>query len=213
MEIPTGGSGSYTLPVASSTTLGGVKAPAATDDMTQQVGVKKDGTMWVPPSGSGLGEYAGDLLAEGTIDISNYTANTRIETGVTLAKLKEYKRIRLTFKATTNKGNGYFFIKVSNESFMRCELNGLVLDLEWANDSKTLVRMHLWIGNSSYISNAVKADITTFGQDERNTSLSIIGAMCNVSGVKETETLYFNFSSDKSDTTVTYPWWIYGVMK
>lgn len=43
----------YTLPIATSETLGGVKAPAATDDMTQQVGVKEDGTMWVPPGGGG----------------------------------------------------------------------------------------------------------------------------------------------------------------
>lgn len=47
-----GGGSEYTLPVATETTLGGVKAPAATEETTQQVHVKDDGTMWVPPGGS-----------------------------------------------------------------------------------------------------------------------------------------------------------------
>lgn len=41
----------YTLPVASSTTLGGVKPVTKTDDMTQDIGVDADGKLWTQPSG------------------------------------------------------------------------------------------------------------------------------------------------------------------
>lgn len=49
------GGGSYTLPVASENTLGGVKGPEKTDSETQQVHVDADGAMWVKPPGEGSG--------------------------------------------------------------------------------------------------------------------------------------------------------------
>lgn len=46
----------YTLPVANSNTLGGVKPVAKTDDMTQQVGVDENGKLYTSPgSGGGSG--------------------------------------------------------------------------------------------------------------------------------------------------------------
>lgn len=63
---------SYTLPVATSEVLGGVKAPAATDDMTQQVGIKEDGTMWVPPgggAGSDSWEFLGEITTEEEVNL------------------------------------------------------------------------------------------------------------------------------------------------
>lgn len=46
----------YTLPIASSTKLGGVKPVAKTDAMTQAVGVDESGALWAPPgSGGGSG--------------------------------------------------------------------------------------------------------------------------------------------------------------
>ena len=52
-----GGNGSsYTLPIASETTLGGVKPVTKTDTMTQAVGVDAGGALWtVPGSGEGGG--------------------------------------------------------------------------------------------------------------------------------------------------------------
>ncbi len=47
------GGGSYTLPVAAPTTLGGVKPVSKTADMTQPVGVNPDGTMWTAPVQAG----------------------------------------------------------------------------------------------------------------------------------------------------------------
>ena len=56
VEIPAGGSGSYTLPIASATQLGGVQPVAKTDDMTQAVGVDALGGLWALPGG-GSGEW------------------------------------------------------------------------------------------------------------------------------------------------------------
>ena len=50
----------YTLPVANSTTLGGVKPVAKTSDMTQSVGVDVNGALYTVPGGGGTG--SGDML-------------------------------------------------------------------------------------------------------------------------------------------------------
>ena len=50
----------YTLPVATSTTLGGVKPVAKTSDMTQSVGVDVNGALYTVPGGGGTG--SGDML-------------------------------------------------------------------------------------------------------------------------------------------------------
>lgn len=50
----------YTLPVANSTTLGGVKPVAKTSDMTQSVGVDANGALYTVPGGGGTG--SGDML-------------------------------------------------------------------------------------------------------------------------------------------------------
>ena len=50
-----GAGGSYTLPVASSTTLGGVKPVAKTASMTQEVGVDVSGALYTEPGSGGGG--------------------------------------------------------------------------------------------------------------------------------------------------------------
>ena len=55
-----GGNGSsYTLPIATETTLGGVKPVTKTDAMTQSVGVDETGALW---TASGSGEGGGTTL-------------------------------------------------------------------------------------------------------------------------------------------------------
>lgn len=55
VNIPSGGTGgSYTLPVATSSTLGGVKPTQKTDDMTQDVGVDSAGKLYTSPGSGGL---------------------------------------------------------------------------------------------------------------------------------------------------------------
>jgi len=65
-----GGSTGYTLPIAAPDTLGGVKAAAKTDGMTQEIGVDADGKLWGMPGGSGTGESASGatLLHEMTLE-------------------------------------------------------------------------------------------------------------------------------------------------
>ena len=47
----------YTLPIASSTQLGGVQPAAKTDDMTQAVGVDAGGALWTASGGGGGGAW------------------------------------------------------------------------------------------------------------------------------------------------------------
>lgn len=51
VTIPEGGSGGYTLPTASPTTLGGVKPVSKTNEMTQAVGVDEAGGLWTMAGG------------------------------------------------------------------------------------------------------------------------------------------------------------------
>lgn len=63
-----GGNGSsYTLPIASETTLGGVQPVAKTDAMTQSVGVDDAGALWAPPGGGG-GSGGPEKIVEIPID-------------------------------------------------------------------------------------------------------------------------------------------------
>lgn len=48
-----GGGGSYTLPVATESVLGGVKVVTATDEMTDDVGIDENGMLKVKPGGGG----------------------------------------------------------------------------------------------------------------------------------------------------------------
>lgn len=62
VEIPAGGGSAYELPIASPTTLGGVKPVAKTDEMTQSVGVDDAGGLWTMAGGSGGGSFSLPLL-------------------------------------------------------------------------------------------------------------------------------------------------------
>ena len=64
------GGASYTLPIASETTLGGVKPVTKTDAMTQAVGVDEAGALWTAPSG-GISSAEWTLLGEYTMLVSD----------------------------------------------------------------------------------------------------------------------------------------------
>lgn len=67
----------YTLPVATAETLGGVKPVAATDDMTQPVGVDAAGALFTAP-GAGGGDSSAFRLVntiETTEEVANITLN------------------------------------------------------------------------------------------------------------------------------------------
>ena len=62
----TGTGGSYTLPIATSEVLGGVKPVSKTDTMTQEVGVDSEGKLYTEPTTSSGGSGDG-FIADGSI--------------------------------------------------------------------------------------------------------------------------------------------------
>ena len=58
----------YTLPIASSTQLGGVQPTAKTDTMTQAVGVDADGALWTAPGSGEGGGTTPELVYSHTCD-------------------------------------------------------------------------------------------------------------------------------------------------
>ena len=58
----------YTLPIASSTQLGGVQPAAKTDTMTQAVGVDADGALWTAPGSGEGGGTTPELVYSHTCD-------------------------------------------------------------------------------------------------------------------------------------------------
>ena len=54
----------YTLPIASSTQLGGVQPVAKTEAMTQSVGVDADGALWTAAGGGGTWKKVVDVITE-----------------------------------------------------------------------------------------------------------------------------------------------------
>lgn len=63
VEIPAGGSGSYTLPIANAITLGGVKPEAKTDAMNQPVGVDANGRLYAPAAALPTDEQVGTAVS------------------------------------------------------------------------------------------------------------------------------------------------------
>lgn len=72
VDMPSGG-GTYTLPIASPTALGGVKPIAKTDAMTQGVGVDAEGALWTAPYIEGYELVFTETIAE---DVASYTRTT-----------------------------------------------------------------------------------------------------------------------------------------
>ena len=63
-----GGNGSsYTLPIASSTQLGGVQPVAKTDAMTQEVGVDEAGGLWTAPGGGDVSSNQWRFIAKAEV--------------------------------------------------------------------------------------------------------------------------------------------------
>ena len=70
----------YTLPIASENTLGGVKPVAKTAEMTQSVGVDEAGALWVAASGGGSSGGSGKAKSQILIDqeITELTASLSV---------------------------------------------------------------------------------------------------------------------------------------
>ena len=84
VEIPEGGGSAYELPIASETTLGGVKAVAATDDMTDNVGITAEGFLKVKPGGeSDFVEVVNEKVTlDGTVEAVEFNIKTGVKSCV-----------------------------------------------------------------------------------------------------------------------------------
>ena len=101
VDMPSGGS--YTLPIASSTVLGGVKPIAKTDAMTQNVGVDEAGALWTA-AGGGSGE-TWEKIKEISVEeeVNSLTVNSDIS-GNAFA----VKKIKILFYGTSTQGYDIF---------------------------------------------------------------------------------------------------------
>lgn len=79
LEIEVPEAKGYTLPVASETALGGVKASAKTEDMTQPVGIGEDGYLWSDSDWNKMtnkpfGEVVWETSFDGTVTVEGDSA-------------------------------------------------------------------------------------------------------------------------------------------
>ena len=100
------GGASYTLPVASSTQLGGVQPAAKTDDMTQAIGVDEAGGLWTAPGGGG-GESVGSEL---------FSIETTEEVSEISATISASKRVFLQLYVPVCTTNGSLGVNLNNSN-------------------------------------------------------------------------------------------------
>ena len=100
------GGASYTLPIASSTQLGGVQPAAKTDDMTQAVGVDEAGGLWTEPGGGG-GESVGSEL---------FSIETTEEVSAISATISASKRVFLQLYVPVCTTNGSLGVNLNNSN-------------------------------------------------------------------------------------------------
>ena len=105
---PAGPSG-YTLPVANETMLGGVKAAAKTDEMSQEVGVDADGKLWVLPGGNAIVSPGWVTLGTGVMP-NGEAGKTITDTGILYSALNEYEHIDIAVYGTMNVGGAWNLI-------------------------------------------------------------------------------------------------------
>ena len=96
----------YTLPVASSTILGGVQPVAKTDAMTQSVGVDEAGALFTEPGGGGSsgGEDNWETLIDVITEEEVTFAMTELQSPGCFKRMAMYVELKGTSTNTANKG-------------------------------------------------------------------------------------------------------------
>lgn len=156
-----GDGSSYTLPIATSTTLGGVKPITKTDKMTQEVGVDTEGRLYTTPIASGDSGKTEDVL-KGTLP---YTVN---ENGLYLLSDKN---------VTISTGNGAEDkVNFNDSSTIECKIDGY--PNYCGNESYTI------IGNNSVSIEQTIADKNcvlyfTLKNLKPNTTYTMVGKIFN----------------------------------
>lgn len=166
-------------------------------------------------SGGGGSETAQEVqLATGTI-ATGTEAYSIIDTGVTLATLKQYKRFVFVLKGASNVAlaNTYLTFATSNKwAIVRSSaVGGMVYGYEWLNRETSLLRVYgLYQGNPSLVRNiGSNFVVTTVGlilTDGLAGGGSIV--LFDLSDVEDTETLKIYISNA---TTIDYSWEVRGL--
>lgn len=114
------GGGTYILPIASATRLGGVKAVAKTDDMTEAVGIGGDGKLYVKPPGSGeQGVGISSIAYKETAENGDYIYTVTLTNGATNEIATPLGPegvgiVGITYRDTDADGNRVYLIATSN---------------------------------------------------------------------------------------------------
>lgn len=140
----------YTLPIASSTQLGGVQPSAKTETMTQAVGVDAGGALWTEPGSGGGSEEAGYKDAVNLLDVTldDTTGGLKYyEYDVSGIEKTDVIIINILFPASYSG-----IINIKNQSNVK-------LTDEFPNDAKGIV-VGLKVMNGRYLHSAVYSSNT-----------------------------------------------------
>lgn len=124
INIPENSGGSYTLPTATSTTLGGVKPVSKTSEMTQDVGVDSNGKLYTIPSGSG--EVAANIPRQ---EMQNTDTNITLQPNI-LYVFPEMVTLTVTLATPSDDdiANEFHFFFISGSTPTTLTLNDVLSD-------------------------------------------------------------------------------------
>lgn len=124
INIPENSGGSYKLPVANSTTLGGVKPVSKTSEMSQDVGVDSNGKLYTISSGSG--EVVANVPRQ---EMQNTDTAVTLQPNI-LYVFPEMSTLTVTLAAPENENiaNEYHFFFVSGATPTNLILNDVLSD-------------------------------------------------------------------------------------
>lgn len=134
--LGSGGGSGYTLPVASPTRLGGVKPEAATDEMSQPVGVDAAGKLFTAPGGDAEKTWMKVAEIQTTEDLT-YISVTEDMNGNPLS-FTEAIILPVFAKSVAETSQGNFVISVSPQWYSSFNRAG-VYDIPLNNDAYALI--------------------------------------------------------------------------
>ena len=124
INIPENSGGSYKLPVANSTTLGGVKPVSKTSEMSQDVGVDSNGKLYTISSGSG--EVVANVPRQ---EMQNTDTNITLQPNILYAFPEmSTLTVMLGNPSDTNIANEYHFFFTSGATPTSLTLNDVLSD-------------------------------------------------------------------------------------
>lgn len=158
-----------------------------------------------------------EQLATGYIDAETYPEiNVHIETGVTLADLKKYKRFLIKQKGASNTALTNFYFKLNGSSnsvtLFRNTQGGGQIFYEWLDNDKTLLKItDSWFGNPSQIT-AIGSSIiaSSFANPVLNVK-SEYGGIAGIFDLSELEDTTPVTVYSGSVPTIVYNWEIRGL--